>query len=190
MTKFSNKWKKPCFWPILGPFFQFWAKTNFSQKIQLCHAQLHWVSSTMPNFRKNLWYNSKKMPEQKDGWKDRRTDIPYFIGPFRLLPGSKNWLTWRHADVHKNKEKKIKNQHCLLSMLAPQIEYLYYPLNVEGVTQKSSLLPGKTNNNINNNISFSRQERKSTETLIFPTSSSQFLELIQKFELSWVLALN
>ena len=41
----------------------------------------------------------------------------------------------------KTKQKKIKNQHCLLPMLVPQIEYLYYQLNVEGVTQKGSLLP-------------------------------------------------
>ena len=26
MTKFSNKLKKLCFWPILGPFSQFWGK--------------------------------------------------------------------------------------------------------------------------------------------------------------------
>ena len=26
MTKFSSKLKKPCFWPILGPFSQFWGK--------------------------------------------------------------------------------------------------------------------------------------------------------------------
>ena len=29
MTKFSNKLKKPCFWPLLGPFSQFWGKKNF-----------------------------------------------------------------------------------------------------------------------------------------------------------------
>ena len=29
MTKFSNKLKKSCFWPILGPFSQFWGKKNF-----------------------------------------------------------------------------------------------------------------------------------------------------------------
>ena len=41
MTKFSNKLKKPCFWPILGPFFKFWGKNIFPQKIRLCHVQLH-----------------------------------------------------------------------------------------------------------------------------------------------------
>ena len=28
MTKFSNKLKKPRFWPIFGPFSQFWGKKN------------------------------------------------------------------------------------------------------------------------------------------------------------------
>ena len=41
----------------------------------------------------------------------------------------------------KTKKKNLKNQHCLLSMQVPQIEYLYYPQNVDGVTQNDSLLP-------------------------------------------------
>ena len=31
----------------------------------------------------------------------------------------------------QKRRKTLKNQHCLLSMLVLQIEYLYYPLNVE-----------------------------------------------------------
>ena len=38
----------------------------------------------------------------------------------------------------QNQRKNFKNQHCLLSMLVPQIECLYYPLNAEGVTEKGS----------------------------------------------------
>ena len=48
MTKFSNKLKKPCFWPIVGPFPQFWRKKNFPGKFG----------------RKDGW---------KDGEKDRQT---------------------------------------------------------------------------------------------------------------------
>ena len=29
MTKFSNKLKKPCFWPILGPFFPILGQKKF-----------------------------------------------------------------------------------------------------------------------------------------------------------------
>ena len=143
MTKFYNKLKKPWFWPILDPFSQCWKKKIFLRKSGSVMHNFIWVSSTMPNFRKNLWYNYKKMPGQKDWWKDGRTDRPYFIGPFRLPPR-----------VQKLTDMKTyiwtQDQHCHLSMLVPQIEYLYYPLNVEGVTQTGSLLPahkGKTNNN-------------------------------------------
>ena len=37
-------------------------------------------------------------------------------------------------------------------MLVPQIEYLYYPLNVEGVTQAGLLLPAHKSKTNNNNI--------------------------------------
>ena len=39
------------------------------------------------------------------------------------------------------KEKKSKTQTLLSMLVSPDNEYLYYPLNVEGVTLKDSLLP-------------------------------------------------
>ena len=83
MTKFSNKLKKNCFWPILGSFPNFLGKKNFPGKSSSVTHNFTWVSSIMLKFRKSLWYNSKKMPGQTVG----RTDRPYFIGPFQLLPG-------------------------------------------------------------------------------------------------------
>ena len=89
-------------------FSQFWGKKNFSWD-RLYHAQLHiWVSSTMSNFRKNLWYNYKKMPGQMAWWKDGRTDRPYFIGPFPLPPRVQKLTDMKTYIWHKNKEKKIK----------------------------------------------------------------------------------
>ena len=35
-----QKFKKPCFWPIFGPFSQFWEQNFFSGKSS-CYAQLH-----------------------------------------------------------------------------------------------------------------------------------------------------
>ena len=32
MTKFFNKLKNPCFWPIFSPFPQFWGQTKFFLK--------------------------------------------------------------------------------------------------------------------------------------------------------------
>ena len=46
-----------------------------------------WVSRTMSKFRKNDTIPQKHLDRQKDGWKDRMMDRPYFIGPFQLLPG-------------------------------------------------------------------------------------------------------
>ena len=36
----------------------------------------------MIQFQENAWTEG-----WMEGWKDRRMDRPYFIGPFRLLPG-------------------------------------------------------------------------------------------------------
>ena len=41
IIEFSDKLKKPCFWPILGRPFQSWGQKQVSWKIQLCHAQLY-----------------------------------------------------------------------------------------------------------------------------------------------------
>ena len=65
----------------------------------------------------------------------------YFIEPLRLRPGVQKLTDMKKYRWTQKERKKLKNQHCLLSMLVPQIEYLYYPLNVEGVIQKGSLLP-------------------------------------------------
>ena len=54
MTQFSNKLKKPCFWSILGLFFQSWGKTKFPQNIRLCHAQLHMSFEHHAKFQKKL----------------------------------------------------------------------------------------------------------------------------------------
>ena len=67
MTISFNTFKKPCFWPIFGPFSQFWGKKFFSGKSSSVTHNFIWVSSTMPKFRKNERYNSKKTPGQKDG---------------------------------------------------------------------------------------------------------------------------
>ena len=55
MTKFYNKFKKPCFWLIFGPFFHFpnlGAKKFFLENTAVTH-NLIWVSSTRPKFKKN-----------------------------------------------------------------------------------------------------------------------------------------
>ena len=49
------------------------------------------------------------MPGQKDRWKDGRANRPYFIGPFRLLPGVQkltNMKTYRWTQKQGKKFKK------------------------------------------------------------------------------------
>ena len=62
MTQFFNKFKKPCFWPI---FPIYGGKKDFPGKSGSVTHNFIRVSSTMPN--------SKKMPGQTEGWKDRQT---------------------------------------------------------------------------------------------------------------------
>ena len=82
-------------------------------------------------------------------------------------------------------KKKSKKPTLSLVNTGPQIEYLDYPLNVEGVTQKGLLFPAhiRQNNNYNNNINcnmpkpiplFATQEQKSTETFFFPVVPPNF----------------
>ena len=141
MTKFPNKLKKPCFWPILDPFSQFWGKKNFlSENSTLSRRTLYeflapcQISEKMIQFQENIWTEG-----WMEGWK---TDRPYFIGSFQVLSGVQKLSDIKTYRWTQNQRKNLKNQHCLLSILVPQIEYLYYPLNAEGVIQKGPSLPG------------------------------------------------
>ena len=70
-------------------------------------------------------------------------------------------------------------------MLVPQIEYLYYQLNVEGVTQKRAhccqLMQDKTNNNCNISFNvpvlillFVGQEKNQLKLYFFPLVPPNF----------------
>ena len=47
------------------------------------------------------------------------------------------------TDRHK-KEKNLKKSNTVVNAGPPDTKYLYYPLDVEGVTLKGSLLPAST----------------------------------------------
>ena len=52
-----------------------------------------------------------------------------------------DWLAHKQTDGHK-KERKSKNINTIVVNAGPpDTEYLYYPLDVGGVTRKGSLLP-------------------------------------------------
>ena len=89
MTQFSNKFKKSCFWPI---FPHFWGKKNFLENLALSRTTSYGFLAPCQNLEKVNDTIQRKCPDrQTEGWtelwKDGRTDRPYFIRPFQLLPG-------------------------------------------------------------------------------------------------------
>ena len=67
MTLSSNKFKKPCFWPI----FPMFGTKKISWKIWLCHAQLHVFLAPCQNLEKvNNTIQRKCLDRQTEGWTD------------------------------------------------------------------------------------------------------------------------
>ena len=81
MTEFSNIFKKPCFWPIVGPFSQFWGQKKIfmenpalsrttSNRAQLGPCQnLEKVNDTIQRKHLDRWKDGRM-----DGRTDRRTE--------------------------------------------------------------------------------------------------------------------
>ena len=86
MTKFSNKLKKPCFWPIFPNLGQ--KKKKCSQNIRLCHAQLHMSFQHHTKFQKKLMIQFHENA-WTEGWTERRTD-PILQDPSSYCWGSNN----------------------------------------------------------------------------------------------------
>ena len=86
MTKFSNKFKKPCFWHIFG------AKRFFKKNPALSGTLRHGPLTPCRVSEKTNEPIPRKLPDRRkdrrtDGRTEGRTDRPYFIGPFQLPPG-------------------------------------------------------------------------------------------------------
>ena len=74
MTKFFNKFKKPCFWSTFGPFSQFLSKINFSGKSGSVTYNFIWISSIMPKLKKtNDTIPRKHLDRRTDGKMDGQT---------------------------------------------------------------------------------------------------------------------
>ena len=111
MTKFSNKFKKPCFWSILGPFSQFLGQKKVSWKIRLCHAQLHMGFQQHARIQKKLVIQLKrKHPDGRaEGQAKGQTD-PILQNPSGYHQGS-----------NEAKEQKRKFIGMLLGTLAASL---------------------------------------------------------------------
>ena len=65
MTKFSNKFKKPCFWPIFG------AKNIFLENPALSRITSYWFLAPCQNLEKfNDTIQRKRLDRQTEGQKD------------------------------------------------------------------------------------------------------------------------
>ena len=71
MNKFSNKLKKPCFWPILGPFSQFLGQQKFSWRIWLSRTTSYGFLAPCQNLEKVNDTIRRKHPNR---WKDGRME--------------------------------------------------------------------------------------------------------------------
>ena len=90
MTKFSNKLKKPCFWPI---FPILGAKKIFPENPALSCKTSHGIlapcqnlekiNNTSPRKRLNRW-EDRRTEGQKEGWKDGQTQTLFY----RTLPAT------------------------------------------------------------------------------------------------------
>ena len=79
MSQFSNKLKKTYYWP----FPPFLGQKTFSWKIQLSHTTSYEFLALCPNLEKVNNTIQRKRPRQIN----RRTNRPYFKGPFWLSLG-------------------------------------------------------------------------------------------------------
>ena len=81
MTEFSNKFKKPCFWPILGHFPNFGGKKNFPGKSGSVTSTPYGFLAPCQNLEK---VNDTIQRKCLDRWKDGQTlfyrAIPATIG--------------------------------------------------------------------------------------------------------------
>ena len=109
MIKFSNKLKKIWFCPILALFPNVGTKKIFSQKI--------WLSRTASyEFLAQCQISEKTNDTILKKCLDRRTDRPYFIGPFWLPSGVLKMTDMKTYGWAQKQRKKFKKTISLLPM--------------------------------------------------------------------------
>ena len=73
MTKFSNKFKKPCFWPIFGPLSTFLGQKDFLKKIWSCLRQNIWPCYTQQDIdpQHHAEFQKKLMSQSQENFQRR-----------------------------------------------------------------------------------------------------------------------
>ena len=97
MTKSSNKFKNPCFWPFLGPFSHLLGQKIFPENPILPRTTSYGFLAPRQNLEKINDTIPRKCPDRrKDGQKDRQTLF------HRIFPAT--------AGGPKKEKKKKKKQ--------------------------------------------------------------------------------
>ena len=100
MTKFFNIFKIPLFWPIFGPFLQFWGvKKIFLENPALTHTTSYGFLALCQNLEKTKDTIPRKCP---DRWKDRRKN--------GRMEGQKDGQTLFHRTLPANAGGPKKKQ--------------------------------------------------------------------------------
>ena len=99
MTKFFNKFKKPCSEPIFGPFSQFWGqKRFFLENPTLSGTTSYGFLEPCQNLEKtnDIIPRSLHTEGWMEGQKDRRVDRPYFIGSKKQKKQTSDFVQENH----------------------------------------------------------------------------------------------
>ena len=97
MGKFFNKFKKTLFWPILGPFSQFWEKKRF-----LAPCKNYYSKNTILRIHLDT-----------EGRKGKRMYRPYFIRPLQLVLGVELIQPIRTTSTKTKKPFKCKDEEAI-----------------------------------------------------------------------------
>ena len=106
MTKFFNKFKKPCFWPIFWSFSQFWGQKKFPENLPLPCLMLYRLLAPCQNLEDNDMIPRKCQQRQKDGWKYGWKDGQTIF--YMTLPAT----TWGLMNIHQKSYKNGSPNRC------------------------------------------------------------------------------
>ena len=119
MTKFCFEIRKRYF---EANFTNFWGKKVFPKNPALpCTTSCGFLSPCQ-NSQKNNDPISTKIDRRKDGRMDTRTERPYFMGPFQLLPGV-HQVPLQQTGIQKSNTQSTKHTKKSVQFISSLLRY-------------------------------------------------------------------